>query len=616
MAKVGALYLGEGRCQFNVWAPLVQQIAVKIVAPTQQILPMQPSQQGYWTVTAESVEPGACYFYQIEGKLERPDPASRSQPQGVHGASQVVDPRAFDWSDQQWTGVAIEDMVIYEIHVGTFTPEGTFEAIIPRLARLKELGITAVEIMPVAQFPGENHSEQGFAYRNWGYDGVFPYAVQNSYGGFEGLQQLVDACHQQGIAVILDVVYNHLGPEGNYLGSFAPYFTSKFRPIWGEALNFDDAYCDGVRDYFLENALDWFESFHIDALRLDAIQGIYDLSAKHFLAELAERVTALSQQIGRKLYLTAESDLNDVRVIRSPEVGGYGIDVQWCDDFHHALHTLITGEQQGYYQDFGRVEDLAKSLREGFIYSGQYSPDRHRCHGNSSAAEPAHQFIICAQNHDQVGNRLLGDRLSQLTPFEGLKLSASAVLLSPYIPLLFMGEEYGEVAPFFYFISHSDRKLVDAIKQSKAEEFEAVGSTGKAYDPQLPEIFYQCKLNWEQQQQAHHAVLWKFYQRLIQLRRSQPALKKLDKTSLEVSVDEPARLLLIRRWAAENQVLMVLNFSDRVTPFSAPQSTTSWQKILDTADAEWHGPGATMPDILTADQSVTAQPQSFTLYQA
>jgi maltooligosyltrehalose trehalohydrolase len=615
MIEVGAFYLGNSRCQFVVWAPLLKQSAVHIVSSKPQVVPMQQDEQGYWRVIAEAVEPGDCYFYQLDGEKEYPDPASRSQPQGVHGASQVVD-QTFQWSDREWSGVALQDMIIYEIHVGTFTPQGTFEAIISRLPRLKELGITAIEIMPVAQVPGQKQDDAEEAYRNWGYDGVYPYAVQNSYGGVQGLKRLVDTCHQQGLAVVLDVVYNHLGPEGNYLGDFAPYFTSKFRPIWGEALNLDDAYCDGVRNYFLGNALYWFEMFHIDALRLDAIQGIYDLSAKHFLEELAEKVTNLSQQLGRKLYLTAESDLNDVRVIRPQAVGGYDIDAQWCDDFHHALHTLITGEQHGYYQDFGRVEDLAKSLREGFVYSGQYSPDRRRCHGKSSISEPAHQFIICSQNHDQTGNRILGERLTQLTSFEGLKLTAAVVLLSPFVPLLFMGEEYAEPAPFLYFISHSDRELISAIQQSKDEEFKQIGYDGESYEPHSVEVFEQCKLNWELQHEGEHQVLWQFYQYLIQLRRSHPALKKLDKQSLEVTVNEADRLLIMRRWSDQEQVLAVMNFSDRAVTMNDAIPNGNWQKILDTAEEKWRGAGATLPEELSFEQSLSAPPKSFALYQA
>jgi maltooligosyltrehalose trehalohydrolase len=412
MVQVGAWYLGNDRCQFTVWAPLCQQVAVKLVAPSQRLLPMQPLDYGYWQVTADGIESGSRYVYQLDGELERPDVASHWQPDGVHKPSAVVNQQTFQWTDQGWNGVPLAEMILYELHVGTFTPEGTFDAIVPRLARLRELGVNAIEMMPVNQFPG---------CRNWGYDGVYTFAVQNSYGGPDGLKRLVDACHQHGIAVVMDVVYNHMGPEGNYFKDFGPYFDEKYHSVWGDAMNFDDAYCGGVRNYFLENAAYWFETFHCDALRLDAIQGIYDMSAKHFLLALSEKTAELSEKLGRKLYLTAESDLNDVRVIRSADRGGYAIDAQWCDDFHHALHTLITGEQQLYYQDFGSIQDLEKAFRESFVYAGQYAPHRFRQHGNSAAEEPADRFIVCAQTHDQTGNRILGERISLLTDFEGLR---------------------------------------------------------------------------------------------------------------------------------------------------------------------------------------------------
>jgi len=607
MVKVGANYLGNVRCQFTVWAPLFKEVAVKIVSSTEQLLPMQQMEYGFWQVTGENIEPGSRYFYQLNGTKEFPDPASYLQPEGVHGASEVFDQQSFTWRDQDWLGVRLEDYIIYEIHVGTFTPEGTFEAIIERLPRLKELGINAIEIMPVGQFPGE---------RNWGYDGVYPYAVQTSYGGPNGFKKLINACHGEGISVILDVVYNHLGPEGNYLPNFGPYFTKKYLGDWGDAPNLDYAYCDGVREYFLENAVYWLDTFHLDALRLDAIQGIYDLSAKHFLSELTERVHALSNQKGRKFYLTAESDLNDVRIIRPKEVGGYGLDAQWCDDFHHALHTLITGENHRYYQDFGQCKDLEKSWREGFVYSGQYSPDRKRRHGNSSAEEPADKFVVCSQNHDQTGNRILGDRMTKLTSFEGLKLTAGTVLLSPFIPLLFMGEEYGEEAPFLYFISHSDHDLIEAVRNSKREEFLRAGHAKDFQDPQDPGTFNKCVLNWEKQSEGKHKVIWDFYKELILMRQINEALKKLDKQKLEVSSREEEKLLFMRRYSEENQVFYLMNFSDRTITFDLDPPTGSWQKILDSADSKWMGPGTTLPEKLIPGELLTIPAKSLALYQA
>lgn len=605
--KVGAHYLGDARCQFTVWAPLRQQVAVKILDSNQQVLPMQPLEYGYWQVKAEGIAPGTTYLYQLDGECDRPDPASYFQPEGVHGPSAVIDHSAFAWTDRGWTGIAQADLIIYELHIGTFTTAGTFEAAIAHLPRLKELGITAIEIMPVAQFPGE---------RNWGYDGVYSYAVQNSYGGPEGFKRLVDACHQIGLAVILDVVYNHVGPEGNYLGDFGPYFTKKYGGDWGEALNFDGAYSDGVTDYFLDNALYWLETFHVDGLRLDAVQGIFDLGAKHFLDELSDRVQVLSQQQGSRLFLIAESDLNDVRIIHSKEQGGYALDAQWCDDFHHSLHTLLTGEQQHYYQDFGRCQDLEKSLREGFVYSGQYAPHRKRRHGNSSAAEPAEKLIVYIQSHDQVGNRILAERLPKLTSFEGLKLAAGTVLLSPYLPMLFMGEEYGEEAPFFYFISHSDPELIEMVQRSKEEEFKKVGVAGEPYDPQSPEPFQKSKLNWEQQYGGKHQVLWEFHQHLITLRRTIPALKQLDKHRLEVTSDETDKLLLMRRYTEENQIFYVINFGDRATTFETNSHSQNWQKILDTAEPKWLGSGSTLPDKLVANEVAKIPAKTFALYEA
>ncbi|HEY9749003.1 MAG TPA: malto-oligosyltrehalose trehalohydrolase, partial [Allocoleopsis sp.] len=370
--RLGAQYLGNGQCEFILWAPTATTVSLQLLSPKQQQIAMEQQEGGYWRVLVPNVEPGTLYQYQVDDGEPRPDPASNLQPQGVHGPSQVV-AHQFGWSDRNWDSVPLEAMIIYELHVGTFTQEGTFEAAISRLADLKDLGINAIEIMPVAQFPGD---------RNWGYDGVYPFAVQDSYGGPEGLKKLVDACHQQGLAVVLDVVYNHFGPEGNYLSCFGPYFTNTYRTPWGSAINFDDTYSPGVRNYFIENALYWLRDYHIDALRLDAVHAIYDLGAKHFLQELGENVATLSEQVGRKLYLIAESDLNDPRVIRPVEQGGHGLDAQWSDDFHHALHALVSSDRQGYYQDFGECEQLAKAYRDTFVYDWKYSPHRHRFHGN------------------------------------------------------------------------------------------------------------------------------------------------------------------------------------------------------------------------------------------
>lgn len=604
--KIGANYLGNNQCEFTVWAPTLKQVAVQITSPDKRLLPMQQSAAGYWQTTATDIPPGTLYTYQLESKNNWPDPASKYQPQGVHCPSQVIDENAFTWTDTDWQGVAIAETIIYELHVGTFTQAGTFAAIIPQLNQLKELGINAIEIMPVAQFPGE---------RNWGYDGVYPYAVQNSYGGPEGFKKLINACHKQGISVILDVVFNHLGPEGNYLSQFAPYFTSKYGSIWGDPLNFDDEYSDEVRNYFIENALYWFRDYHIDGLRLDAIQAIFEVSARPFLQELADATCDISQQLGRQLYLIAESDLNDVRVLRSKELGGFGLDAQWCDDFHHALHALLTGENDRYYQDFGKCEHLEKAFKESFVYSGQYAPDRKRKHGNSAKDQPAHQFVVFSQTHDQIGNRILGDRLSKIVDFEGLKLAAGTVLISPYIPFLFMGEEYGESAPFLYFVSHSDENLIEAIRKHKQQEFQIFEGRGEFQDPQSPESFQKCKLNWEKPREGKHKILWEWHQHLIQLRRTIPALKKLDKTSLEVSSIEAEKILFLRRWTDDSQIFCILNFNKQQVDFTAALPQGNWKKILDSVDAKWMGAGSTLPEKITSEQELTVKPQSFALYE-
>ncbi|KST69255.1 malto-oligosyltrehalose trehalohydrolase [Mastigocoleus testarum] len=608
--RIGSQYLGNNICKFTLWAPLFKEVAVHLLTPQEKIVSLERTERGYWEGEVAGVEPGTLYFYQIDGE-DRADPASNSQPKGVHGPSEVLDSNAFTWNDRDWKGIPVKEMVIYELHVGTFTSEGTFTAIIEKLSYLRELGVNAIEIMPVAQFPGE---------RNWGYDGVFPYAVQNSYGGVNGLKQLVDACHQQGIAVILDVVYNHLGPEGNYLWGLQTYFTDKYKTPWGSAINYDDAHSDGVRNYFVENVLYWLNDYHIDALRLDAVHAIYDCGAKHILQEMAEAVTKYSQDQGRKYYLIAESDLNDPRIIRSQEVGGYGVDAQWSDDFHHILHTLLTKENQGYYADFGKLEQLAKIYCCGYVYTWDYSEFRQRYHGNVPSDCKASQFVVCAQNHDQVGNRMLGDRLTGLISFEAQKIAAAVVLLSPFVPMLFMGEEYGETAPFLYFVSHGDPGLIEAVREGRKNEFAAFHAEGEAPDPQAEETFKRSRLNWDLHRQGKHKILWQFYQKLLQLRRQNPALAKLDCKQLEVSIVEPEKVLCLRRWEGENQVVCWINFDSSVTEISTNLPEGNWEKLLDSAESKWGGEGSNIPQKLNKqdkqvkNQKISLNPHSVVVY--
>ncbi len=611
--RIGAHYLGNGECEFTVWAPIPNSVAVQITAPQPQVIPLKPLTDGYWQAIAQDVYPGTRYRLLLNDQEAHPDPASFFQPDGVHGDSQVVELTA-DWTDQDWSGVSLEDMILYELHVGTFTPEGTFTAIIPRLQDLKETGINAIEIMPIAQFPGDDCATPELKYRNWGYDGVFPYAVQNSYGTPQELMQLVDACHQHGIAVVLDVVYNHFGPEGNYMSHFAPYFTNTYQTPWGSAINFDDKDSQPVRQYFLNNALYWLETFHIDALRLDAVQAIYDLGAKHFLWELAETVDQLSQKTGKKHYLMAESDLNNPVLIRPVTMGGYELDAQWADDFHHALHSVVTGDQQGYYQDFGQCSQLAKSYEDTFVYDWKYAPHRHRFHGISCRDRPPTQFVVCIQNHDQIGNQMLGQRLTERISFEGLKLAAGAVLLSPYIPLLFMGEEYGETNRFTYFVSHSDPELIQAVRQGRRQEFEAFHYEGEPPDPEAIASYCACKLQWELRQTGNHQILLNWYRHLIHLRQTHPALLKRDRDFIQAIGNDDNHTLILRRWCESTELVIAMNFASAPTELTLPLSHLAC-KLLDSATPEWAGSESTAPAELNPNQAFIIQPFSLVVYE-
>jgi maltooligosyltrehalose trehalohydrolase len=613
--KTGAHYLGNGECEFIVWSPTLNSVAVEILTPQQQVIPLKPQGEEYWQTKVNDVYPGTLYRYVLDGENAFADPASQYQPEGVHGPSQVID-HQFEWTDNGWNGIPLESMIFYELHVGTFTPEGTFTAIIPRLAELREVGINAIEIMPIAQFPGDTHIEASLAYRNWGYDGVYPFAVQNSYGTPADLKQLVNACHQHGIAVVLDVVYNHFGPEGNYMSQFAPYFTKTYKTPWGNAMNFDDAHSQGVRNYFIQNALYWLRNFHIDALRLDAIQAIYDLGAKHFLWDLAEAVHSFSlgQENGWKRHLIAESDLNNPQIIRPPELGGYGLDAQWSDDFHHSLHALLTGDRQGYYQDFGQCAQLAKAYEDTFVYDWKYAPHRQRFHGMSCRDRSPSQFLVCIQNHDQIGNQMKGERLTERLSFEGLKLAAGAVLLSPNLPLLFMGEEYGETAPFMYFVSHSDADLIQAVRAGRKQEFEAFHYADNPPDPESAETFLRCKLNWQLRNEGQHKVLLDWYRQLINLRQTHPALLKLDRNFIQATSDEDKQLVIVRRWCESSELIFAMNFNKSPVTVTLPIESNA-HKLLDSADTSWAGPGSQAPEHLSVKQELQLQPTSLVLYE-
>src|SRR3954463_10697538 len=475
---LGAVPGGDGTVEFRVWAPHAERVDVRVGGADHEL-----DSEGFGVRSAKvQAAAGDDYVFVLDGR-ELPDPASRHQPEGLRGPSRVVDPRAFAWTDQGWDGPAEpQDAVLYELHVGTFTPEGTFDAAIEHLPRLAELGVTHIELMPVAEFPGA---------RGWGYDGVYISAAQSSYGGPLGLQRLVDAAHAAGLGVILDAVYNHVGASGNAaLAAYGPYFTEKYSTFWGEAMNYDDADSDPVREWVLQSAEGWIRDFHVDGLRLDAIHAIFDSSATHLLERIAERVRARDH----RALVISESGLNDPKVMRPARAGGYGHDAAWADDFHHALRVLLTGDDAGYYEEFGRVEQLAKCFRRPFVHDGDYSMFRRRRFGAPANDRPVQQFVVLDQNHDQVGTRAFGDRLRAAAR----PLAALCTLLAPFVPMLFMGEEYGERAPFQFFTDHIDEEIATATRDGRRREFAAFAQFGEEIpDPQAEETFDRSKLSWD-----------------------------------------------------------------------------------------------------------------------
>ena len=570
---LGARVLEGGRCEFRLWAPHHERVELHLVAPREQRIAMNPATAGYHELIVDDCGEGARYLFALPNGNERPDPASRSQPDGVHAPSEVIG-SDFEWHDQQWTGIALEDYVVYELHAGTFTPEGTFDAIIPRLDELKDLGITALELLPIAQFPGE---------RNWGYDGTYVGAAQSSYGGARALKRLVDACHERGLAILLDVVYNHLGPEGNYLSEFGPYFTDRYKTPWGLALNFDGPRSDDVRWFFIHNALQWIDEFHFDGLRVDAVHAIVDHSAEPFLQDLTTAVRLRASSLRRNVYTIAESDLNDPRVITPKEDYGLGFDTQWADDYHHVLHTILTGERDGYYEGFaGKPSELARVLNHGYLYVGQHSTYRGRKYGAMPKTKDGAKFVVSAQNHDQVGNRMMGERLAAIVSVEKVRIAAAAIVLSPFLPMLFMGEEYGEKAPFQYFTSHGDPDLIEAVRKGRREEFDDFEWHGDPPDPHDEQTFARSKLNWNLLQRDEHASIRRLYKQLLALRRDTPALRTLDLASLETYADDERRLLLVRRSDDSHLALLAFNFGEKAHCIDIPFAPAHWRALIDT----------------------------------
>jgi maltooligosyltrehalose trehalohydrolase len=522
---------------FEVWAPNAKNVKVKLDDRFHQL---ERVSRGYWRRTVQEAGPGQDYFYVLDDSEPLlPDPRSPFQPEGVNGPSRLIDHSTFSWTDQDWQAPPLTGAILYELHIGTFTPGGTFDSAIEKLDYLRELGVTHVELMPVNEFPGKH---------GWGYDGVDLYAPHHAYGGPEGLKRLVDACHNKRLAVLLDVVYNHLGPVGNYLNRFGPYFNENYHTPWGAAVNLDGVGSTEVRRFFCDNALMWLRDYHFDGLRLDAVHAFLDRSATHFLEQLAIEVDALETQIERHLVLIAESDLNQPLIVTPREANGFGIDAQWSDDFHHALHSVLTGETDGYYSDFGSLLQLGKAMKSAFIYDGQYSEHRGRVHGRPVNGLSGTRFLGYLQNHDQIGNRAQGDRSSHLLSQNRLKIAAALVLLSPFVPMLFQGEEFASSSPFQYFTDHDDVDVGKAVTEGRRKEFASFGwNPEDVPNPQDPETFKRSKLRWDEIRKEPHSSILEWHRELIRLRHSDPDLTNGRLDQVEVDVNEERQTLTTRR---------------------------------------------------------------------
>ncbi len=540
---------------FRVWAPTPKQVGVVCDGAFHA---MRSEGGGWWMMEIAGGQKQVRYGFKLDGEGPFPDPRSPFQPDGIHGLSQLVDHNGFKWEDADWHAPPLWAAVVYELHIGTFTPAGTFEAAIEKLDHLVNLGVTHIQMMPVNEFSGDH---------GWGYDGVDLFAPHHKYGTPDQLKRLVNECHRRRLAVMLDVVYNHLGPAGNYLKKFGPYFTNKYTSPWGDPLNFDGQGSHEVRRFFCDNALMWLRDYHFDGLRLDAVHAIIDMSAKPFLEQLAREVIQLSAVLGRELVLIPESDLNDPRLLWSRDRGGFGLTAQWNDDFHHALHTVLTGERDGYYQDFGSYDDLAKAFRNGFVYDGKYSAHRGRNHGRPPTGLSGHRFLAYLQNHDQIGNRAKGDRSNRLMSLGRLKIGAALVLMSPFIPLLFQGEEWGASTPFQYFTDHRDPQLGEAVRQGRRREFAAFGwDPAEIPDPQSPKTFQNSKLNWSELAKGDHAVLLDWHRKLIHLRRVEQGLLDSQLENISVRFNEKAGWFAVERGSYG----VYCNLADKIQSIALP----------------------------------------------
>ena len=553
--------------RMTVWAPNAKTVELLVHGESHS---MEREEKGYWTSPPLSLPPGTTCSFRIDGSKPLPDPRSAFQPEGVHGPSEIIDHASFQWTDASFRQVPLKEAVIYELHVGTFTPEGTFLSCIEKLGHLGELGITHVELMPVAAFSGT---------RGWGYDGVDIHAPHQAYGRPEDLKKLIDYCHDRGIAVLLDVVYNHFGPEGNYLHSFGPYFTGRYHTPWGDAVNFDGEESDEVRRFFTENALMWLRDYHFDGLRLDAVHSIFDMSAVHILEELSRKVALLQEETGRPLVVIAESDLHDPRIIYPLERGGCSLSAQWNDDFHHVIHTLMTGETDGYYADFGNFSHMEKLYTEIFVYNGIYSRTRKKTYGRPVEGVEGDRFVVCIQNHDQVGNRARGERLSHLVPKEKLKTASLLLLTSPFVPLLFQGEEWAASSPFLYFTDHQDQGLAEAVRKGRRNEFREFGwKPEEVPDPQAEETFLDSKLHWEETREYFHSEILVWYTECLRVRKEILLKKDIPLADMRIETDEEMHTVSLFR----GSTLTVANLSDSAKEISLPLKSSRWKVFLAT----------------------------------
>ena len=565
---------------FRVWSPTANEVSVVVGRADAADLSLthgrrlvmeqveEPGRPGWWQVATDEAEEGTDYLFCLDGGPGRPDPRSSWQPFGVLGPSRLVDHSSFSWSDGGWRGIHLASAVLYELHVGTFSDEGTFDGAQSHLDHLVHLGVDAVELMPVAEASGAH---------GWGYDGVDLFAPHHAYGGPDGLKRFVDAAHARGVGVVLDVVYNHLGPVGNFLPEFGPYFSERHRTNWGAAVNFDGPFSDEVRRFVIDNARMWLSDYHLDGLRLDAVQAISDSSAVHVLEQLAGEVRQLGADLGREVALIAESDLNDPRLVRSPDAGGYGIDSAWADEFHHALHAVLTGERSGYYEDFGSVASLATALRRAWVYAGEWSPHRKRTHGRPPMGLSADRFVVSLQNHDQVGNRARGERLGLLCGQRRARVGAALLLTSPFVPMLFQGEEWDATSPFQYFTDHHDGELARAVSEGRRAEFSAFGwAAEEVPDPQDRETFERSKLCWAELGCQPHADMLDWYRQLLALRKRTPGLAGVGLPSGETLVDEAAGWLLVERPA----LAVALNLGPAVANVPLGRRAGSWRPVL------------------------------------